>query len=477
MKSLQRLSIFITMLLSSIVIPASVWGTGNKDPNIPQTTINWGTNATALRGQNGQRVTYTCPGGGRFGSVWGTDVYTDDSSICTAAVHAGRINVQTGGTVTIEIRAGQSQYTGSTRYGVTSAGYGGWHGSYVFVGGGQQPPPPPDTLTINWSTNAVALRGRNGQRMNYICPSNGRASGVWGTDVYTDDSSICSAAVHAGRITTQAGGKVTIEIRAGQSQYTGSLRNGVTTAGYGSWHGSYVFVGGVIQPPPPPPPPDTLTINWSTNAVALRGRNGQRMNYICPGNGRASGVWGTDVYTDDSSICTAAVHAGRINVQTGGKVTIEIRAGQSQYTGSLRNGVTTAGYGSWHGSYVFAGSAPPPPPPSVETITWAATVTALRGQNGKRVTYRCPANGSLGRVWGTDVYTDDSSVCTAAVHSGLISPQAGGVVTLEIRAGQSQYTGSTRYGVTTAGYGGWHGSYVFVRSAIATGSAADQTSR
>ena len=64
---------------------------------------------------------------------------------------------------------------------------------------------------------------------------------------------------------------------------------------------------------------------------------------------------------------------------------------------------------------------------------------------------------------GDGTYTDDSSVCTAAVHAGLISLARGGSVTVQIRAGLSSYVGSTRNGVTSKSYGGWPGAYVFIR--------------
>ena len=79
----------------------------------------WGANASHLRGQNGKRFAYTCPAGGGAGTVWGSGTYTDDSSVCTAAVHAGLITLAGGGTVTIEIRPGLPSYTGSTRNGST----------------------------------------------------------------------------------------------------------------------------------------------------------------------------------------------------------------------------------------------------------------------------------------------------------------------------------------------------------------------
>ncbi|WP_447974817.1 LCCL domain-containing protein [Nitrospira sp. Kam-Ns4a] len=96
---------------------------------------------------------------------------------------------------------------------------------------------------ISWETNAVALRGQNGQQFSFACPQNGTAHSVWGTDVYTDDSSICTAAVHAGRITVAAGGTVTIEILPGQPASMGTGRNGVVSGPSGPWVGSYVVVG------------------------------------------------------------------------------------------------------------------------------------------------------------------------------------------------------------------------------------------
>jgi hypothetical protein len=95
---------------------------------------------------------------------------------------------------------------------------------------------------------------------------------------------------------------------------------------------------------------------------------------------------------------------------------------------------------------------------------WSATAKDYRGQNGVRYAYACPANGTPGTPWGTDLYTDDSSVCSAAVHSGLITPTQGGNVIIEIRPGAASYSGTLRNGIKTADYGPWSGSYVFVQT-------------
>ena len=216
---------------------------------------DWNTQAGSFRGKNGQRFTFTFPAGAPTSRLWGTDLYTDDSSIATAAVHAGFITPQKGGTVTIEIRPAASSYKGSSRNGVVSKPYGSFGGSFVFVGQGAGEASTvsttspatviPSTATWgDWNTQAGSFRGKNGQRFTFTFPAGAPTSRLWGTDLYTDDSSIATAAVHAGLITPQSGGTVTIEIRPAASSYKGSTRNGVVSKPYGSFGGSFVFVRG-----------------------------------------------------------------------------------------------------------------------------------------------------------------------------------------------------------------------------------------
>lgn len=101
---------------------------------------------------------------------------------------------------------------------------------------------------------------------------------------------------------------------------------------------------------------------------------------------------------------------------------------------------------------------------NVIEATWSTQADGYRGKNGQRITLRIPPGGpSSGRLWGTDVYTDDSSIGLAAVHAGLITLQNGGTVTIEIREGQASYQSSTRNGLTSTAYASWYGSFVFVR--------------
>lgn len=206
------------------------------------------TRAIDKRGGYGARFTCDCPAGFEFRSAWGTDIYTDDSRICTAAVHVGLTARDRGGAVTIEIRPGRASYTGSARNGVTTLNDGGSPGSFVFVDGSGQPScrgaVRPAGDQINWAYMLLNLRNRNGQCFAFCCPGGGKPYPGYGSGVYTDDSNVCTAAVHAGVISAEVGGNVTIEIRPGQATYQGSSRNGIATRSFGRSPGSFVIVGG-----------------------------------------------------------------------------------------------------------------------------------------------------------------------------------------------------------------------------------------
>jgi LCCL domain len=99
-------------------------------------------------------------------------------------------------------------------------------------------------------------------------------------------------------------------------------------------------------------PDTTVRDAWRASANLHRTHIGDEFEYDCPPGGETFNIWGTDVYTDDSSVCTAAVHVGVITVAEGGSVTIQVRPGEDEYEESERNGVTSNPYGPWGGSFV-----------------------------------------------------------------------------------------------------------------------------
>jgi len=110
--------------------------------------IDWRTSPLDLnlRGMNGKSYLFRCPAGKPVpDSVAGSGVYTDASSICAAAAHAGAIDAQQGGPVMIQILPGQGDYRGSTRNFIRSTTYPrAWGGSFAVLsatdsGGGKKP--------------------------------------------------------------------------------------------------------------------------------------------------------------------------------------------------------------------------------------------------------------------------------------------------------------------------------------------------
>lgn len=70
--------------------------------------------------------------------------------------------------------------------------------------------------------------------------------------------------------------------------------------------------------------------------------------------GSASGpIWGTDVYTSDSRLATAAVHAGALGVAEKGllKVTVVDTGQYTKFEGTARNGVQSHSWGPYRVGY------------------------------------------------------------------------------------------------------------------------------
>jgi hypothetical protein len=77
------------------------------------------------------------------------------------------------------------------------------------------------------------------------------------------------------------------------------------------------------------------------------------------------------------------------------------------------------------------------------------TLITSGGCFGAKTRYRITGHDD-GRVYGTDVYSLDSYVETAAVHAGLVQPGEEKVLLVEIIPSPPRFKGSTRNGITSA---------------------------
>lgn len=111
------------------------------------------------------------------------------------------------------------------------------------------------------------------------------------------------------------------------------------------------------------------------------------------------------------------------------------------------------------------------PAPAVHEIDWRASPLDLnlRGFNGERFRFRCPPGKPVaGQVVGSGPYTDGSSICAAAAHTGVIRAASGGLVTIEVRPGQTHYVGSVSHYVQSEEFDEfWSGSFLVIEPGAA----------
>ncbi len=281
--------------------------------------------------------------------------------------------------------------------------------------------------------------------------------GVWGTDIYTADSKVNTAAVHAGVLRHGETGKVRIEVLPGQDRYVGSTRNGIRSSDYGSYPLSFRFL----------PLSKTETYSSQSEQVIYVLRTIPPLNdlpwipgisvYIEVTGSTEGSVWGTDIYTHDSAVPVAAVHAGLLQPGQKGIIQLTMLEGQNAYKGSLRNGINSRDYGSWGKSYRLA------PAPVHTRVIWAIAnperIDTLSGVAPGQSYYVWTIGKTNRPIWGTDIYTADSDPAAAAIHMGLLKPNEAKVLLLQTLPGQSSYTGSLRNGIQSSNWGSFPLSY------------------
>ncbi|RTY36918.1 DUF4347 domain-containing protein, partial [Chlorobium phaeovibrioides] len=157
-------------------------------------------------------------------------------------------------------------------------------------------------------------------------------------------------------------------------------------------------------------------------------------------------VWGSYIYTDDSSIGPALWY--EIGAYTSASVTIQILPGQDSYASGTNNGVTTYSYGSWTGSYDI-----------ITTATGAvANVNPVASDDAKAVAEDAAVSGNVLTDGTTD--SDDDGGTLSVIGIRLGSSGAAGVVGSVLRA---------EYGSLTVGS---NGSYSYVADQAAADALA-----
>jgi hypothetical protein len=130
--STWRGTIVVSHTAAPTVPPPTVAGTPTTSGPSGQ---GWTTNAAPYGARVGQRYEWLCPVGGSpaDGTVWGTNPFRIDSTVCLAGVFTGDINLQSGGLLVIEIQPGMQGYNGATANGITTQPSAGSTASFAVI--------------------------------------------------------------------------------------------------------------------------------------------------------------------------------------------------------------------------------------------------------------------------------------------------------------------------------------------------------
>jgi len=294
----------------------------------------------------GDQVTIPVTGTGA-GPVWGDFLYTTDSVVGAAAVHAGLLKVGETRTIKLWIVPPPAAFAAANRHRIQSMAWGAYPAAFVMQPAGavgvaaplgRAPGAGPGTLFGKAIGETVEMRVA------------GRQNGfIWGTDIYTADSDVATAAVHAGALRNGEEGTVVITVVASPERHSASERNGVRSGAWGSFSRSFVVQRktGAAEPEPAGQPSSGSARPLTSLAI------GESMTITITGSDKGV-VWGTDQYTGDSRFDVAAVHAGVLRAGERGEVIVTRIAAPSRYEGSHRHGVRSQSWGPFSSAFGIA---------------------------------------------------------------------------------------------------------------------------
>ena len=381
-------------------------------------------------------VLYVTITGKKIGTVYGNNPYasTANSSLATAAVHAGLVADGVTKVVKLSFTGSQVSFPGSVANGVTSNNYPTFGVSYALAAddGGDNPP-------LNDPGDLRSFEVGAGSVYRFQVKASSSSEAVWGTNNYTSNSLLAVVALHAGVLPNSQNGIVRVVMGTSQSGFVGSTSNGVSSSSFGQIAVSYSVASdrgttailaypGMLNNP--------LTDPGTGGLVGFRGRDGASVYFSLLGSLTGT-VLGTDSYADDSDLATAAVHSGALKAGQRGTVKVTFQPGETSYypflpypyKATTSNGVTSKVYGTALGAFSIA--APDGSLGAIPLITSPVSASAKLQQafgyvvssnppstTGKPVTYN-----ATGLPLGIDINSASGVISGVPMLSGVFPVQ------------------------------------------------------
>ena len=139
-------------------------------------------------------------------------------------------------------------------------------------------------------------------------------------------------------------------------------------------------------------------------------------------------VFGSLIYHPLSSICKAASHSGVLPLKSGGTFLVQITVGAKAYNGSTgADKSISATFAGADKSFIVMKA---PPLIKIDCKTSANKAPFATAPIAKKFVVLCPKGCSKIKadIFGTNIYTDSSSICLSAIHYGMLSDKGGEVI-------------------------------------------------
>jgi thiol-disulfide isomerase/thioredoxin len=194
----------------------------------------------------GDRVTMPVQGR-KAGAVWGDAVYTLDSDPGTSAVHAGLVRDGETKMITFWVVPSPTTYGEANRNGVQSRRWGAFRAAFVMQAAGV-PAQAANRVPVSRGVGGILERLQPGE--SAIIPLTGSDKGtVWGSGVYTGDSHLETAAVHAGVVEPGERCSVVVTRVEPLARYEGSRKHGVETQSWAAYPTAFTLRSDSQEPP------------------------------------------------------------------------------------------------------------------------------------------------------------------------------------------------------------------------------------
>ena len=321
------------------------------DPTPGSPPVNAPAYANGLSYLDGEVYRAIVTGSTNPNSLYGSGIYTLDSSLSLAAVHSGLLSPGEQGTLALLMLPAQSQFPASTHNAVTSLPRNYSYQAFGFL-----------ALTPTITQHPLGRGVLTGGSVSFSVSATSRTAPLryqWrhnGSNLPGETNATLSL-------------NSVSDVNGGQYDVVASNPDGRTVS---------------LPAPLMVMSPGTQPL---TGISPCSGTNGAVVFNTVVGSTNG-GLWGDGVYTCDSSLATAAVHAGILASGQAGAVAVVVLPGQPQYYSNTRNGVTSSSFGAYFQSYSFIGLAPyinsQPQPQTVsvgDTATFIVSATSSAAVN------------------------------------------------------------------------------------------------